>query len=114
MDEFWTMVGVLNTMAGERAEFYLKAGDQMVEQQAYLPAAVFYLQVFRYDPSILKPEQATRLREIIFQQAKNKDIGRIFNGDRDDPLYLIALSRYEVFFKTGPQPDQAAPGRFTE
>lgn len=100
MDEFWTMVGVLNTMAGERAEFFLKAGDQMVEKQAYLPAAIFYLQVFRYDPSILKPEQAIRLREIIFQQAKNKDIGKLFTGDRDDPLYLIALSRYEVFFKT--------------
>ena len=60
MDEFWTLVEVLNSMAGERAEFYRKAGDRMVAEEAYLPAAVFYLQVFRYDPSILKPEQAIR------------------------------------------------------
>jgi predicted Ser/Thr protein kinase len=97
MDEFWTMVEVLNSMAGERAEFFLHAGDKMVEQQAYLPAAVFYLQVFRYDPSILKPEQAIRLRQIIFQQANNQQLGKLFGGTRDDPLYLIVLSRYEVF-----------------
>jgi FimV-like protein len=72
----------------------------MADQQAYLPAAVFYLQVFRYDPSILKPEQAIRMRQIIFQEAKNKDIGKLFQGTREDPLYLIVLSRYEAFNKT--------------
>ena len=97
IDEFWNLVNVVNGMAGNRAEFFLKAGDQMADQQVYLPAAVFYLQVFRYDPSILKPEQAIRMRQIIFQEAKNKDIGKLFQGAREDPLYLIVLSRYEVF-----------------
>ena len=100
IDEFWSLVSVVNGMAGNRAEFYRQAGDQMADQQAYLPAAVFYLQVFRYDPSILKPEQAIRMRQIIFQEAKNKDIGKLFQGTREDPLYLIVLSRYEAFNKT--------------
>jgi predicted Ser/Thr protein kinase len=99
MDEFWMMIGLVNEMAGERAEFYLAAGDEMVDMDVYMPAAIFYLQVFRYDPSILKPEQATRMRQIIFEQTKNREIGRLFNAARDDPLYLIALSRYEVFHK---------------
>jgi predicted Ser/Thr protein kinase len=100
IDEFWNLVDVVNGMAGNRAEFYRQAGDQMADQQAYLPAAVFYLQVFRYDPSILKPEQAIRMRQIIFQEARNKDIGNLFQGTRDDPLYLIVLSRYEAYNKT--------------
>ncbi len=100
LDEFWSLVGVLNGMAGDRAEFFRQAGDQMADQQAYLPAAVFYLQVFRIDPSILTPEQAISMRRIIYQEAKNKDIGRLFADNRDYPVYLIALSRYEVYYKT--------------
>jgi len=99
MEEFWSLVKVVNEMAGDRAEFYRQAGDQMADQESYLPATVFYLQVFRYDPAILKPEQAIHMRQIIFQEAKNKNIGNLFQGTRDDPLYLIVLSRYEVFNK---------------
>jgi hypothetical protein len=100
MEDFWGMLQAVEGLAGERADIYRQAGEQMAEEQAFLPAAIYYLQVFRYNPSILKPEQAIRMRQIIFQQAKNKEIGRIFEGNRDDPLYLIVLSRYEVFFKT--------------
>ncbi|MGA9398268.1 MAG: serine/threonine-protein kinase [Anaerolineaceae bacterium] len=99
MDEFWNLVRAVEGMAGDKADLYRQAGDQMVGQQAYFPAAVFYLQVFRYDPSILKPEQAIRLRQVIFQEARNPKMGGLFQGTRDDPLYLIVLSRYEVFNK---------------
>lgn len=112
-DEFWSLVDVVNEMAGNRAEFYRQAGDQMADQKAYLPAAVFYLQVFRIDPSILKPEQAIKMRQIIFQEAKNKDIGKLFQGTRDDPLYRIVLSRYEAYYKTDLGPAKKRMGELT-
>jgi hypothetical protein len=71
----------------------------MAENEAFLPAAVFYLQIFRYDPAILKPDQAIQMRQVIFQQAKNPEMGRLFENRRDDPLYLMVLSRYEAFTK---------------
>jgi hypothetical protein len=99
IDDYWDTVYAINELAGNRAEFYRQAGNQMAENEAFLPAAVFYLQIFRYDPAILKPDQAIQMRQVIFQQAKNPEMGRLFENRRDDPLYLMVLSRYEAFTK---------------
>jgi tRNA A-37 threonylcarbamoyl transferase component Bud32 len=99
MNDFWALIQVVEQTAGDNMEFYRQAGDLMVDKQADLPAAVYYLEIFQYDPSDLKLEQSFRMRDIIFQQAKNPDMGGFFSGTRDDPLYLITLSRFEAFNK---------------
>ncbi len=99
MEEFWAIYHTAQEAAGERAAFYQQVGDRLVEKDMNFPAAVFYLQVFRYDPSILKPERSIHLREIIFKEAKNPLINGLIDNNRDDPLYVIAISRFEVFNK---------------
>lgn len=100
LDEFWKQYQKVEGMAGDQADFYLQAADQMIAQQAYLPAVVYYLQVFRIDPMLLKPDQSIRIRQIIYKEAKNPNLGGLFQEAREDPLYQIVLSRYEVYNKS--------------
>ncbi len=100
MEDFWDTVQMIEELVGNKGEFYRNAGDKMIEKQAYLPAAVYYLQVFRFEPSVFKPDQSIQVREIIFREAKNPDMSGLFSTHQDDPLYQIVLSRFEVFNKT--------------
>lgn len=82
--------------AGDNPDFYSQAGDKMLISQAWVPAAVLYLALYRIEGNAISLEEFDHLRQSVYMAAGDAQAKVLFSRNQAMPLFQIGQARYEL------------------
>lgn len=82
--------------AGDNPDFYSRAGDKMFASQAWAPAALLYLALYRIEGTAISPDAFDHLRQSVYLAAGDVQAKALFSRNQAMPLYQIGQARFEL------------------
>jgi serine/threonine-protein kinase len=104
-EAYATLDGVIKLAGPDNASFYLEAGEQFLDMQAWSPSALMLFQAVKFHTANGKapPELMTAFHEAVYKSAGLPEAPRVLPFEEiakvDEPLALVARSRYAFYTK---------------
>jgi len=104
-----TFHNVINLVGPRNAGYYIEAGDELLDMQAWTPAALMYFQAVKSFPANKEapPDLLILFHETVYKSAERSEANRVLPFDEiakvDEPISLVARARYEFYTKNTEQ-----------
>jgi len=100
-----TLNGVIKLAGPNNASFYMEAGEEFLDRQAWTPSAIMFFQAVKFHAANGKvpPELMTAFHETLYKSTDRYETPQVLSFDEiakiDEPMSLVARARYAFYTK---------------